>query len=214
MAEPPVHLGPHGYDAHPHKTGRGRLDLVIALSAIFISGVSLFVAIEHGRTERDLVASNSWPFLRAMVTNQYGVHGELAIGLNNGGVGPAKVKTFEVFYRGAPVRSAMDLLRRCCGLAGDDAAARAELHKGILTSNSADIVLRPGEENAVVVVQPGKASPALAARFNDALHQITFRACYCSVLDECWRGALRSTQTVPVKTCPAAATPFDANAGR
>ena len=38
------------------------MNLAIALSAIAISVISLFVAVEHGRTEEKLVAANSWPF--------------------------------------------------------------------------------------------------------------------------------------------------------
>src|SRR5258708_31896769 len=111
MSEPPVRLGPDGPDAHPRKTGQNRLDLALALSAIFISGVSLYVAIEHGKTERDLVAANSWPFVRETLSHVYRPNPSLAFGLSNRGVGPAKVKTFEVFYRGAPVTSGVGLLQ-------------------------------------------------------------------------------------------------------
>src|ERR1700733_15059033 len=116
-SEPPVQTGPDEIHAHPRHTGARWFDLVLALSAIFISAVSLVVAIEHGRTERDLVAANSWPFLRAMLNNGYNDGRDVAIGLSNGGVGPAKLKSLEVFYDGTPVSSSYDLLRRCCGLA-------------------------------------------------------------------------------------------------
>src|SRR5271170_2303575 len=114
MDDPPVHVTPDEVHAHAHKTGRPALDLVIALSAIFISAVSLAVAIEHGRTERDLVAANSWPFLRRKLDTDYNNGRDVVIGVSNGGVGPAKLKSLEVFYDGKPVSSSLDLLRRCC----------------------------------------------------------------------------------------------------
>src|SRR4051812_31961149 len=99
LSEPPVETGADDIQARPRRTGVGWFDLVLALSAIFISAVSLAVAIEHGRTERDLVAASSWPFLRALISNSYG-DGEArfaAIGVSNGGVGPAKLESYEVF---------------------------------------------------------------------------------------------------------------------
>src|ERR1700760_2630374 len=119
LREPPVDTGADDVQAHPRRTGIAWFDLALALSAIFISAVSLAVAIEHGRTERDLVAASSWPFIQATLSNEYSEgSGQLyaAFGVANGGVGPAKLQTFEVFYKGQPARSGVDLLRRCCGL--------------------------------------------------------------------------------------------------
>ena len=55
---------------HAHKTGHNWVDLVVAISALFVSLVSLGIGILHGRTmERmaeanaRLVAANSWPFM-------------------------------------------------------------------------------------------------------------------------------------------------------
>ena len=63
--ELPVQVTTDEVHAHAKHTGHRFLDLTLALSAIFISVVSLIVAIEHGRTERELVAANSWPFVQA-----------------------------------------------------------------------------------------------------------------------------------------------------
>jgi hypothetical protein len=43
--------------------------VIVSVTAIFISAISLFVAIQHGKTERDLVAANVWPFPRAILSN-------------------------------------------------------------------------------------------------------------------------------------------------
>src|SRR4051794_2539487 len=57
-------------EPHLHKTGHQWVDWIVAFSALFISVVSLGVAILHGRTMEKmaeanarLVAANSWPFL-------------------------------------------------------------------------------------------------------------------------------------------------------
>ena len=211
VSEPPVQVA--GGDTQPtvRKTGAPKLDLVIAFVAIVLSVVSLAVAFENGRTERSLLAASSWPFLRQIMTNQYGDGRDAAIGVSNGGVGPAKLKTLEVDYAGQPVSSSLDLLRRCCGLGEGDAAVRQQLPQGLLTSLADETVLRPGEDNAVLVVHRLAEAAAVPDRFAASLTRIGFRACYCSVLDECWVSDLRTTRTTAVDRCPAPAHPFQPN---
>lgn len=209
MEEPPVQVTPDEVHAHAHRTGRPRLDLVIALSAIFISAVSLVVAIEHGRTERDLVAANSWPFIGSILDSGYDSGRDTTIGVTNAGVGPAKVKSVEVFYDGRPVSSARDLLRRCCGLSSDREVERRQLPK-FAWSLVDDSVLRPGEVNAVVRIHHDSTALDVQQRLSDSLLRIGFRACYCSVFDECWVGNLRSTDVRRVRRCEPPQHPFNA----
>jgi len=53
--------------------------------------------------------------------------------------------------------------------------------------------------------------PALAASFGQALADVTFKACYCSILDECWISSLQDIRVVPVRACPAPAVAFVPN---
>jgi hypothetical protein len=211
VSEPPIHVSGDDAQAQPQKTGHRLLDITIAISAIFISAVSLFVAVENGRTQRDLVAASSWPILREILSNGYNDKGDIAIGFSNGGVGPAEVKSFEVFYKGAPVSSGLDLLHRCCGLRAGAAAVGEQLPEHFLYSIADETVLRPGENNAVIQVKRSAAAPEVPLRFSAALSFITFRACYCSVLGECWISDLRSTRTTPVKKCLPPSHRFDPN---
>jgi len=209
MSEPPVTTTSDEVHAHAHKTGRPKLDLIIALSAIFISAVSLVVAIEHGRTERDLVAANSWPFLRSLMDNGYDDGRDIAVGVTNAGVGPAKLESLELSYAGVPVSSGADLLRRCCGLASTPEAARRQLPRGFGWSLVDDTVLRPGEDQPVIRVHKLSDAPDLPNRLSISLLKISFRACYCSVFDECWVSDLRSTRTTRVRRCDPPRRPFN-----
>jgi hypothetical protein len=210
--EPPVHVSGDEVHAHPRHVGNRWIDLSLAFAAIFISVVSLFVAIEHGKTERQLVAANSWPFLRAIISNARtdDPEGDVAIGVSNGGVGPAKLQSLQVFYRGEPVSSGVDLLRRCCGLPADKAAATRSLAGRFRYSIVDDTVLRPGEEALTVEVRRAGAEP-LVDRFSTEVRYVTFRACYCSVFDECWESDLRSTRVTKVEACGRPQHPFDPN---
>lgn len=92
MAEPPVHTAVDEVHAHARKTGHRWVDMAVAISAITISVISMFVAIEHGRTEEKLVASNSWPFLLFQSAQAGLTAGSrtLILRLQNSGVGPAR----------------------------------------------------------------------------------------------------------------------------
>ena len=50
-------------EAHHHRTGHNFADLILALLAVTLSGISIFIAVGHGRTMECLVAANSWPNL-------------------------------------------------------------------------------------------------------------------------------------------------------
>lgn len=207
----PVETGAEHVHVHPRHVGFRWLDLSIALTAIAISAISLGVAFEHGRTERELVASNAWPFLREFRSNGDLKDQQIGIGLSNGGVGPAKVRSLEVFYRGAPVGTPVELLRRCCGLGPDDASFRRQLPGGFNWAVADGIVLRPGELNVVFRLSKTPGNAAVYDRMNGAIREIRFRACYCSILDQCWRSDLRSIDPLPVKSCPAPAHPYRAD---
>ena len=186
------------------------LDLVIAVTAIFISAVSLFVAIEHGRTERDLVAANSWPFVQLLLSNAQGEAQDIVFGASNAGVGPAKIKSLEVFFDGKPVSSNRDILRRCCGFR-DDVPQIKQLPQSMSTSLIDETVLRAGADNAVLTVRRSPSAPAIPERFAASLTRLSFRTCYCSVLDECSISDLKRTEVERVEKCPIPDHPFAPN---
>lgn len=210
MSEAPVEAGVDDVRPTPRRTGFRHFDVITSIAAIFISAVSLYVAIEHGKTERQLVAANVWPFLREIRSNAYGPDGDVAIGIVNVGVGPAKVRSLEVFYRGQPASSGLDLLRRCCGLPNSAAATKSAMPGGFYYSTADNTVLRPGEANPVLKVNR-TSSPVIANRFASALDGLSFRVCYCSVLDQCWRSDMQSIQAQPVHECSAPEHPFNPN---
>lgn len=209
--EPPVAVSPEEVHAHPKHTGRFRVDLIIALTAILLSVISLAVAIEHGRTQRDLVAASTWPFASTYIKRGANSEGDVQFGLVNSGVGPAKIESFEVYFKGKPVSSPLDLLRRCCNLPSQGKALEDAVNGWVFSITSNNIVLRSGDEVAVMTVRPNPANGEMAKKFSKAIGDLDFRACYCSVLDECWASDLSSSWAHKVKECRPAAHPFDPN---
>jgi len=210
MSEAPVETGVDEITPAPRRIGHRAFDIVMSVCAISISVISLVVAIEHGRTQHDLLAASNWPFLGTWVNDGSDADGKIQIGVVNSGVGPAKIKSFELFYKDRPVTSGLDLLRACCGLSTDPAQQRAQLPAGMAFSLIDESVLRAGDDVKVLTLSRIPRSPVIE-KLAHSLRDLRFRACYCSVLDQCFVGDLWTTRTREVRECPAPAHPFEPN---
>lgn len=194
---------------HPKHTGHRWFDITLALAAIFISLVSLYVAIEHGRTERDLVSANSWPFLQPFETTNLTGRDDVALGVANAGTGPAKIYSVQIALDGKPVSSPAELLERCCGAPAEKAAWHQAFPEGSLRMGAADLsVLRPGEQTEILVARRNRHNDQIVTRFGAALPRLSFDACFCSVLDECWTSGLRALRADRVQSCRRPAHPY------
>jgi hypothetical protein len=197
------------------KTGRGWIDLSAALCALIISVTSLWVGVRHGHTmERmadanaRLVSANSYPLLTHFQSSAADLHspdytgGTRVASLNvvNGGVGPAKIETLEVFWNDRPVRTARELLLACCATPED--ASLFSRRGWLATSDLQGTMLRAGEMSRLLVISRDGESAALAARFDDAYPKLRMRACYCSVFDECWLSNLDTLHPQSTASCP------------
>jgi hypothetical protein len=192
-----------------HKTHHSRLDIAIALCAIVLSITSLAVAILHGRTmERmadanaRLVAANSWPLLQRYNSN-LASDGARVSSLNvvNSGVGPAKVETLELLWKGSSMRTAAELLEACCQLKDAASDAKQGRFDGLETSSLQGMVLRAGENRRLIELPHSKSNADAVAAFDRALTDVAMRVCYCSVFDECWQSDLRQLHPEGVKQC-------------
>lgn len=136
MLEPPVQTVVDDVHAHPRHVGHRGIDLMLALTALFISGISLYVAVDHGHTEQKLVAENAqlvqaacWPFLQ--LDQHYRRRGTSRIAVINAGGGLAKLQSLEVLYHGTMVPSLSALLTLCCGYASTPAARALQFPGGL-----------------------------------------------------------------------------------
>lgn len=214
MLEPPIHTSVDHVHAHPRHVGHRWIDLILALTAVFISGVSLYVAVEHGRIEQQLVhanaqlvQANSWPFLQ--IDGQYSRQSTTRISLVNAGIGPAKLETFEVLYQGQPIGDFYTLMQRCCGLATTPDGRRVQFPAGLSLAYRAKQVIRPGESQLVMEVPASPDQHDVSERFLKESKSITYRACYCSVFNQCWISNLAGLQPAPAATCPTGTSSFN-----
>lgn len=196
-----------GGHSHHHRTGIHWVDLIVALSAIFISVVSLAVSFGHGRTMEQLVKENqkmvagsTMPFLTegGSQIDPVTLQPRLRLTLKNGGVGPARIEWFEVRYKGVPYSSEDALLHACCL----SALLKGNASSGVFYSNVSGNILPQRESIDFIDLAP-EVSLELQHALDAARSDITLNACYCSVLDECWQAELSSRHRKRVEECHA-----------
>lgn len=198
--------------AHAHKTGHSWVDISVAFCALFVSVVSLAVAILHGRTMEQmaeanarLVSANSWPFLAGSVgTDTDSGEPKIHMRVDNNGVGPAKIESAQLVWRGVAYRTDEDFLKACCGFG--PASARPDSD---LLMNE---VLHAGGKDAYLEFKRSY-DPAVFDKLQRAMLSRDFQliVCYCSIFDECWASDLTTLSLTPsrVKSCERPKVPFD-----
>ena len=205
----------------PSLLDRHWAESALAVGAVIIAAVSLWVAYDTERTNRELVASerqlvaaNSWPFVQFGESDQMpggAVESGLSLMIMNGGIGPAKIETFEVSWRGQALASPEALLRACCGDVGKSPDHPVDfdwLLHNFQTSSTAGLVLRPGEPINFLVLPRGSASHAnWEALRSTLLSSLSVRYCYCSAFESCWLaqddyGTPRNLNPPQVAVCP------------
>ena len=189
---------------------------------MFVSVITLVIAIGHGRTmERmadanmRMVEANSWPFVD-FSNHDRSEKGEAQVRLvlTNEGIGPARIETFELWWRGKSISSPMELLKDCCTVSSGHQQGDAVISLGLASPR----ILRAGEHVDFLSVSRTPAGRELFEKLETERDYIRTRFCYCSVFDECWikEGGdefLRKDQSKlirpdRVKTCPVPPVPY------
>lgn len=181
----------------PRPSTMGWLEYVIGGAAVAISAVSLWLAIGANQTQERLLAASTWPYVQFGTGNRLedGSSG-ITLNLGNAGVGPARVRWIEVRYADAPRRDASALLAACCGAKGRNLTT--------ITSNPARVLVA-GEEVTFLRLDEAGADAEVWQAFNHERFKLQVRACYCSVLDDCWMFDNTQRDPAPLAQCPAIA---------
>jgi hypothetical protein len=182
---------------HHHHTGHRWLDVILGVSAVFISLMSLLLALQHGRAMEKMVEMSSWPYVMLQYSNAH-LDGSPAfsIAIVNNGVGPAKIETVEVFFDGVPQPGPSALLRAMARISDPNR------HVGKITSDILGTVLPAREKLVLLDVLPDQLSREEFAAIHDDSAKLGSRVCYCSVFDECSVMDEQKNQAERVKACP------------
>jgi hypothetical protein len=165
------------------KPARFKVELVIALSAIFVSLATLVVYIYQARImikQAEIMQSQQhisvWPHLESTtsVTSVNGVPNEGYFEIENKGIGPAIVKRVVMKVNGVVMKDNNELFR---------ALAEADTSQ-ISTTGILNRVIAPGEKIRAFHV----VGSELVTRFAVSMQKKKFEyiICYCSVYNDCW----------------------------
>lgn len=193
---------PADRDATPPSAARrrgGRLfEIVVGTCAIVVSVVSLFVAISANRTQERMLAASVWPSLLFSTSNAT-TDGAPRIGIDllNRGTGPARVRWLEMYYGDALLLDWRDLLRRCCL----QQSAQVDQVQGF-TSGVQNRVLGADEWVQMLQIPRSGVPEAVWNALDRERSRVRMRACYCSVLDDCWIFDSSKEDPEPVRRCP------------
>ena len=175
------------------------LDTIVGASAIVISLASLWVAVREGQTQERILSANVWPFLQFSTADvtPAGVD-EIDFQLQNAGVGPARIVWLTLYRDGKAYRTARDAFLACCEARSGPPMITAGLQDRVLTAS----------QTVTFIHLPLRANDrTLWHRLDYAREHFYVRACYCSVLDDCWLLDSRSKNPTLIGGCPSPELP-------
>jgi len=187
VTEPPIESQTDSVQPRASRVGQRWLDLGIAGVAIVISLFSLAVGFYNAQSQQRMVAATSWPFL-SYGTSQ--VSKRLTLEIGNEGVGPARLKSLAVRYHGREANGLAHLLQICCGLPAGPGWAQLNKIGGVTLESRPVGLYRPGQSIPIVVLDRTVANAKIWDRLAQARLHLSFEACYCSVLGDCWTSNL------------------------
>jgi hypothetical protein len=206
-------------------TGIRHLDLILPITALFVSLVSILIAWHHSQIMRELVhenerivAAESLPYLdiySSEVASDLKTPA-LRLSIQNEGVGPARIAEVSMTVNGKPVPDFNTLVDQCCapGLLrakGVDAKQYRSLRNGeVVLSSVRDRMIRPGDAADVFAWPITPQNKPVVDRLQAGLASdvVNISVCYCSVFDDCWVRTDSDRRPAAVKQCPIAAVPY------
>lgn len=188
----------------PKSVRRHWLEYMSTGAVLAISLLSLWVAIGTEDANEKMVDASSWPLLQVETGNSddQGRH-IITFNLTNSGVGTAKLETVELFWHGTAFASSQAYLRACCGFPPFHPTLQSGLPAPLqkVSQRLADRAVRAGDEISVLRVPLDGNSAAAWNRLDAERFNTTYRACYCSVFDQCWTSNFQDLHPVRVDKC-------------
>ena len=162
------------------------LSIFAAIGAICAVAISLYQA----QLAREQQRASAWPYIAQ--SNSYVPGKPYTRQVENVGVGPARVRSFEVRVDGKPVRN---------WYAAVTALTGREEPGLVYSSFGRGSVLPPGARTVLLELRDEPVAGAFSSAAQSRLETIV---CYCSIYDECWLDGPADGEPVSVPACPAA----------
>ncbi|WP_439484351.1 hypothetical protein [Cyclobacterium plantarum] len=171
----------------PPPKKRISIDLLLGISAVFLSVSALIVSIFQTTIFREQQYASVWPHLETLKSFK---SGQYEYGIENKGVGPAIIKNFEFIYNGSEFENTKELFTALFG----------ENTRGIgFSSNREEYVFKSGEAISLLSVNlPDSLINQIIYRWES--DSITVKITYSDIYNNCW--LLENGITTRLSSCP------------
>ena len=165
----------------------GRVDRWLSLAAGVGAICAVAISLYQAALAREQQRASAWPYLNQ--SNSYVSGQPYTRQVENQGVGPARVRSFEVLVDGRPVRTWEAAVRALTGKSSSGL---------VYSSFGRGSVLPPGANRTLLQLPPGDQARAF---WESAQTRLETVICYCSIYEECWQTAARVEEPVAVRAC-------------
>ncbi len=177
-------------DDEPAKLRKAvRLDLVIAVCALLVSGLATGASWWQSRVVAQQLQAQVWPYLTITGTLS---NDEVSYTLSNDGLGPAVIRSAVLTVDGKPQQTMVDAMHALIGRMGPRAHALS------MAAPDAGTVIRVGGS----VTMFHLTSPVLAPMLARQTGRVALRVCYCSIVGTCWLKQSQQSDPRVVASCP------------
>ncbi|HVX42102.1 MAG TPA: hypothetical protein VHB25_21255 [Gemmatimonadaceae bacterium] len=158
---------------------------IVASSATLIAAIAMITAVYQSKLMRDQAKAAVWPYLILGSSNNDGY----ARIIQNVGLGPAVIKTFEVYVKGNPVHTWSEAAESLGIHPSWKGAKMTTVERGIVIPVNATVELMQVTDSVD------------ARQFRAHRDSISTRICYCSLYGDCWTAGEGGYEPQPVKRC-------------
>ena len=173
-----------------------RLNLIIALCAIFISAASFYATYLQANAAERQVKAMTLPLIQFSTGNWDLEKNQRAIifNLQNAGIGPAIIKTATFKYKEQRFSKPRDFLKACCEASYKryTEVRSIKREKGILRDGK--LVTRGLRNNMIIgqsttnflILSDGADTHVFLNKLETERNNLSLEVCYCSLLGECY----------------------------
>lgn len=150
-----------------------RLDLVIAICALFVSSLATAATWWQSRVVAQQLSSQVWPYLSVQTSYD---SSSVSLTIANEGLGPARVRSIVLFLDGTPRKKLTDVLDVI-------APAKGRTLRGHFTDVARGSVIRVGGTVTLFRIGDRAIMTALLRNYK----RMDLAVCYCPIIPgDCW----------------------------
>ena len=191
-----------------------RLNLIIAVCAVLISGASFYATYLQANAAEKQVRAMTLPLIRFEHGNYdpERERTELTFSLHNAGVGPAIIESLKFNYKGATYQTLNEFFDACCAQASQGFERDLEVllesgdssdafRQGYTTSPLSNVIVPGQSDYEFLTMRRAPLNQNLWEKLNRERWGLSIETCFCSLLGECFVAG-PDKRTYPVSACP------------